>query len=193
MSNVTEFFSKRRVATVLSKTELFHFVVDKLFNDPEYIPAVADSTISINNASNNSNSHCSTAEVKEEAMRSYLQFLLDRTAVRKLQPCLKNLSLLSDSFDATATCDDSNSNYQKNEEDEENRQAVEEAVFMQAFIPSSLHDFSNPYAEADRLKSGQREPVFKAAMDSMLGITATSNNRNIGVTFNKLIIIDLHI
>jgi len=190
VSNVTEFFSKRRVANVLSKTELFHFVVDKLLNDPEYTPPAATdigalSSISTNNVINNSNSHCSTAEVTEETMKSYLQFLLDRSAMRKLQPCLKNLTLLADSFDTTATCNDSNNNYNKNEEDEENRQAVEEAVFMQAFIPSSLHDFSNPYAEADRLKSGQREPIFKAAMDSMLGITTTaSNSNNIGVALS---------
>jgi hypothetical protein len=64
-----------------------------------------------------------------------------------------------------------NSNAQ---EAEENRLEIEEAVFMQSYIPTSLHDLANPYMEADRLRTGQREPSFQAAVNRMLGAaTAT--------------------
>ena len=46
---------------------------------------------------------------------------------------------------------------------------IEEAVFMQSYIPTSLQDLANPYMEADRLRTGQREPSFQAAVNKMLG------------------------
>ena len=51
----------------------------------------------------------------------------------------------------------------------ESKEAVDEAVFMQSYIPTTLHDINNPYAEMDRIQSGQREPVFEAAIRGMLG------------------------
>ena len=47
---------------------------------------------------------------------------------------------------------------------------------MQSYIPTSLHDLANPYMEADRLRSGQREPSFQAAVDKMLGATKTQTH-----------------
>ena len=55
------------------------------------------------------------------------------------------------------------------QEEEDNRLEIEEAVFMQSYIPTSLHDLANPYMEADRLRTGQREPSFQAAVNKMLG------------------------
>lgn len=52
---------------------------------------------------------------------------------------------------------------------------VEEAVFMQSYIPTSLAEFSNPVAEKVRLESGQREPVYEAAVRRMLGKAGASS------------------
>ena len=40
---------------------------------------------------------------------------------------------------------------------------------MQAHIPSSLSEFSNPIMEKARLERGQREPVYAATVSRMLG------------------------
>lgn len=47
-------------------------------------------------------------------------------------------------------------------------QQVEEAVFMQTYIPTSLQEISNPYAEADRIAKGKREKGFADAVKRMI-------------------------
>jgi RIO kinase 1 len=62
----------------------------------------------------------------------------------------------------------------KDEEDreanrDEEKLAVEEAVFMQTYIPTSLNEISNPYAESERIAGGNREKAFADAVKSMIG------------------------
>lgn len=47
--------------------------------------------------------------------------------------------------------------------------AVEEAVFLQSHIPTSLAEINNPHLELRRLEAGQREGAFAAAVEGMLG------------------------
>jgi hypothetical protein len=54
-------------------------------------------------------------------------------------------------------------------EEYRNRAAIDEAVFLQSYIPTSLHEFSNPQAELKRLQAGQREQVYESAIKDMLG------------------------
>ena len=45
---------------------------------------------------------------------------------------------------------------------------IEEAVFLQSYIPTSLNEISNPLAEMARLQQGLREPVYEATVRGML-------------------------
>jgi RIO kinase 1 len=89
-----------------------------------------------------------------------------------------NLESKNNDVDTNGDSDIERQNRKRQEE--EGRREVDEAVFMQAYIPTSLHEISNPYAEMDRIKSGQREPGFEAAVNRMLGGTVvTIPNTNI--------------
>eukprot|EP00600_Ochromonadales_sp_CCMP1393_P011723 CAMPEP_0175011502 /NCGR_PEP_ID=MMETSP0005-20121125/8726_1 /TAXON_ID=420556 /ORGANISM="Ochromonas sp., Strain CCMP1393" /LENGTH=689 /DNA_ID=CAMNT_0016267509 /DNA_START=37 /DNA_END=2106 /DNA_ORIENTATION=- len=66
---------------------------------------------------------------------------------------------------------------------------VEEAVFMQAYIPTSLSDLlqgGNPQEELKRLQTGQREPIYASALQGMLAgdNVNTSNSSNINNNSN---------
>ena len=111
--------------------------------------------------------NCSVAIVEEGRMREYLDFLMAKVSVRRTIPLVNELSLNESGRDV-----DGRTEQENEEEVEENRLLVEEAVFMQSYIPVSLHEISNPYAEADRLRAGQREPAYQAALHKMLGTTS---------------------
>lgn len=53
-------------------------------------------------------------------------------------------------------------------EDEQHKREVEEAVFMQSFIPTRLDEIANPYEEMRRLQAGGREKAYEAALLGML-------------------------
>jgi RIO kinase 1 len=55
---------------------------------------------------------------------------------------------------------------------------IEEAVFLQSYIPTSLSDISNPQKEMNRLKGGEREPVYEAAVRKMLGVNVGPDSSN---------------
>ena len=54
----------------------------------------------------------------------------------------------------------------------EHAEQVDEAVFMQAYIPTSLNEFSNPHQEKARIDAGHREQAYEIAIRSMLGDSA---------------------
>jgi RIO kinase 1 len=194
VSNVTDFFSKRGLPNALTRTELFNFIVDKEFSDPDYLvkwrcegEALTSSESCKETVQGESNSRSAPARLGMEEMRAYLSFLMSVSGSRRSsKPTQLNRETarqrggpdelegggedeMVDSADVNNTTRDALNAAQEEEEEEEGRRQVDEAVFMQAFIPSSLHDFSNPYAEADRLRRGMREPVFEAAVSKMLG------------------------
>jgi RIO kinase 1 len=47
---------------------------------------------------------------------------------------------------------------------------IDEAVFLQSYIPTSLHEFGNPHKELSRLQAGQRETIYEDAVNKMLGL-----------------------
>ena len=63
---------------------------------------------------------------------------------------------------------------------------VQEGVFMEAHIPRSLHEFSNPVREMQKLKTGQRETIFTDAVQNLLGGSTISTNDN-KVEGNKVV------
>jgi len=73
---------------------------------------------------------------------------------------------LGDLSDSNAVVNDSDS--EAHDEIEE-RRLIDEAVFLQSYIPRSLHEFSNPVAEMNRIAKGGRERVHTDAIRSMLG------------------------
>ena len=69
---------------------------------------------------------------------------------------------------------------------EEFDESVEEAVFMQTYIPTSLNELSNPHQEISRLQAGQRERMYEAAVRNMLSpptdtTTTTTKSRPITI------------
>ena len=63
---------------------------------------------------------------------------------------------------------------------------VQEGVFMEAHIPRSLHEFSNPVREMQKLKTGQRETVFTDAVQNLLGDSSITSNGD-KITISKVI------
>lgn len=51
---------------------------------------------------------------------------------------------------------------------ESNESEIQEAVFLQSYIPSSLNEFSNPVVERNKLEKGQREVAYTSAINQML-------------------------
>jgi RIO kinase 1 len=49
-----------------------------------------------------------------------------------------------------------------------NESEIQEAVFLQSYIPSSLNEFSNPATEKNKLEKGQREAAYTSAINQML-------------------------
>lgn len=47
---------------------------------------------------------------------------------------------------------------------------IEEAVFLQSYIPTSLSDLNQPHLELARLQKGGREPIYAQAVQRMLGV-----------------------
>lgn len=93
------------------------------------------------------------------------QFITSDTLLSPCESVDELSAKLKDSLRAQEVEDDRCLN-----EDEENEEEVANAVFLQSYIPSSLSEFSNPVAESEKLKkSGQREQIFKVAVNRMLG------------------------
>jgi RIO kinase 1 len=104
VANVTDFFARKGL-TVLSKTALYHFIVEKSPN---------------------------SRKSAEDRLEELLQQVVGAG------------------------------------EEDEAQQELEEAVFMQAYLPTSLGEISNPYAELQRMQAGQREKGYLDAVQSMI-------------------------
>lgn len=63
------------------------------------------------------------------------------------------------------------------EDHETEEKQIDEAVFLQAYIPSSLGEFSAPHLEKARLEAGQREAVVEAAVKRMLALEPEESNK----------------
>lgn len=79
-------------------------------------------------------------------------------------PPIDTTAVLEQAFDAFLKC--SNGLYATNQKS--SQQAVDEAVFLQSYIPTSLSDIAQPHVEKDRLQRGEREKAFETAIRAML-------------------------
>mmetsp|Transcript_34591 Transcript_34591/g.35270 ORF Transcript_34591/g.35270 Transcript_34591/m.35270 type:complete len:712 (+) Transcript_34591:100-2235(+) len=93
---------------------------------------------------------------------------------------LSIFSQLIDSSDIEVEND--KNNIESDTTDAEAAAEVDEAVFMQSYIPTSLQEFSNPIQESARLAQGMREPIYEAAVRRMLGASSSSRQPAVPVT-----------
>ena len=105
----------------------------------------------------NTNDEFSSAELLEAALEKALQAAEDGEEEGA------EVESLFARGDATGIMD-SDSNNQHAE-----KAKIDEAVFLQSYIPTSLHEFSNPHKEMTRLQAGQREAIYESAVNKMLG------------------------
>jgi RIO kinase 1 len=166
VSNVTDYFSKKSML-VLSKMDLFHFIVTKNLVEPSVLAAAGVKTETaellldkldelLENASMELNAEADLA-FAAVAVANQRGKAATSSAATNLLSELKSLSA-----------------YDQQELDNEALQAqqhrkdVDEAVFMQAYIPTSLNELGNPQEEMRRLQAGLRESVYASAVQNML-------------------------
>ena len=155
IANITDYFRKKNVFKLLSKFHLFQFITD-----PYLKPELKEASI----------------EVRTESLRQYVIELIDN---------FDNLKSFTNSnikdHDNSANIPPSDTlqhtvgdSYQDETQDGyeddscSDTSDVEEAVFLQSYIPTSLSEISNPHQEKARLDQGGREPVYAAAVQRML-------------------------
>lgn len=106
---------------------------------------------------------------RKDGIRCELQIGNSPEYVRKLREKLEELLTEEDISVAMMEEDEANGGEADSSMKRQNEQQVEEAVFMQTYIPTSLNEISNPYAEAERIAKGKREKAFADAVKSMIG------------------------
>jgi RIO kinase 1 len=174
LSNITDFFGKKGLTPLLSKVTLFQFIVNKEPMNP------------LNNVFyENPLEMIEKVEYQEylKKLENKLDLLLEDSAIAVSSSVnLQNFSV-SD-FNPLIEGGSSSSNFKNHEEMEkeavekaqrlEAQQEVDEAVFLQSFIPTSLNEIANPYKEIELLKGGQREKIYQDAVMNMLGSSVTN-------------------
>lgn len=137
--NVTDFFRKQG-AHVVSNFALFQFITTR------------------DAGRSDTNDEFASAELLEAALEKALQAAED--GEEEGGPEAESLFARGDAT-GIAESDDTNQHAEKAK--------IDEAVFLQSYIPTSLHEFSNPHKEMTRLQAGQRETIYANAVNKMLG------------------------
>jgi RIO kinase 1 len=158
VSNITEFFAKKGLH-VLTKLELFQFIQDKAPINPllnTYYESPADFVNLPEYQEYSKKLHQKFDEFMEESQRKE-----ERSAQ------------IGSSFKETEK--DSDNPHHDNQQAEEekqlekaNKQMVDEAVFLNSYIPTRLSEIANPYKEMEMLQKGGREMIFANAMKNMI-------------------------
>lgn len=193
VTNITEFFAKKG-CEVLSKMELFRYVTVKESLLPAELKTSVDSSASLEERFFH---YCleesSRKEIDKE--KEWMEYVR-QTAATSLGKSGKGNQVTPDGADDSDEEESDGEDSEESDEEVErqlesgvydydqnymvaeawkekqamieNKEAVEEAVFMQAYIPTSLHEFSNPYKENERLQTGFRENVVKNAILDMI-------------------------
>lgn len=150
VSNITEFFTKKGLFHLLSKIDLFQFIVNKNL--------ITNSRTGIENI--------------EEIKNKLNDLLLEN--VEKISKNINNIE-----NDENNEESELNENYEDinelNQNEEESKKEINEAVFMQTFIPTSLHEIANPQQEMQKIQAGKREPIFAAAIADMLAKSSSEH------------------
>jgi RIO kinase 1 len=152
--NISDFFSKKGMK-VLTDFMLYNFITEKNLYDMRAdlnimtITYQQMSSLKINEtAPIISNSYTSLYEYLSFLMESYHNYL--------------------DNYDEN--------DVQHYDETNHERQ-MNEAVFLQSYVPSSLMEISNPHEELKKMNSGQRESIFTKLIQNMI----VSENNDTGV------------
>lgn len=166
ISNITDFFRKRGIR-VLSNFNLFNFIVDVNLNTNAAPPTVSVAHplhATTPSTDQSSNDPCE--------LREYFQVLLESANTAGVLGSDNAMVRLSSAENlADNEYDDDNDDSSTDEE-----KLIEEAVFLQSYIPTNLSELgANPHQEMNRLKSGQREPVYELAVRKMLVDTNISS------------------
>lgn len=167
VSNVTDYFSKKNML-VLSKLELFNFIVTKNLVASAGTSASAPKqpeTVEELQARLDELLEKATVEANAEDDLAFeaTQARATSAAATSLVSELQGLSV----YDQEQVENEARAEIQ-------HKKDVDEAVFLQAYIPTSLHEIHNPAEEMRRLQSGKREPAYAAAVQNMLAPLASA-------------------
>lgn len=167
ISNVTDFFQKKGLR-VLSNYSLFQFITSKslIGNDVSYCDTKTEMQRVPSASSSGFSSIPSVSQPFDVLMEKFSE-VLDSGDIE--DPNLPEVNLsANDPFAAEAAVIEAIPD-DENEEEEEEGDDEDDAVFMQSYIPTSLHEISNPHQESMRILTGQRGVGYTAAILGMLG------------------------
>jgi RIO kinase 1 len=174
LSNITDFFGKKGLTPLLSKVALFQFIVAKE-------PVNPLNNIFYENPVEMIEKHEYQEYLKKLEIK--LDSLLEDSAINESENCFQNFSVsaLNSSLDGFSSLNLTQQEENKKQAEAEAQQRyeaqqeVDEAVFLQSFIPTSLNEIANPYKEIELLKGGQREKIYSDAVMNMLGGAPSSD------------------
>ena len=160
---MTDFFGKKG-CHVFSNFELFQFVTDKYLLSASGVPPAGEGV---------------------PALLVKAQECLDASTARREEEdlaCEAEAAARATSDAGTTGNGDTSTNAAAGAAAARSEEArIEEAVFLQSYIPSSLNEISNPMQEMARLQTGQREPVYASAVRGMLADSAVGGAAGGGV------------
>jgi RIO kinase 1 len=167
VSNVTDFFSKKGLQ-ILSKMSLFQYIIDK---EPMCPPGILSYSNDLGNTMTEDGQIISSKVDAADRLgqnkdfQSYLSNLQS-----KLDQMLEQTYIEAEEIEEAAKKLSSFGRHEEQftAEELQAKREVDEAVFLQAFIPTRLSEISNPYKELERLKAGGREKVFESAVMNMI-------------------------
>ena len=178
VSNVTDYFSKKNML-VLSKLELFNFIVTKNLvasastsaSAPKQPETVEELQVKLDELLEKATVE---ANAEDDLAFEATQARATSAAATSLVSELQGLS----TYDQEQVENEARAEIQ-------HKKDVDEAVFLQAYIPTSLHEIHNPAEEMRRLQSGKREAAYAAAVQNMLAPPASGGPETNGVETSK--------
>jgi RIO kinase 1 len=161
ISNITDFFRKKGMY-VLSNYDLFNFVTKLVLQSK----TVTSSTPK----NNNSNSEIESYDSDVFFMRNCLQEMLLESE--------RKADELDDEEEARKAEANNSDDYENDHfnNEKEDKAMIEDSIFLQSYIPTSLNEIANPQAEMLRMQKGGREKGYIAAVNRMLGGNDKDNN-----------------
>jgi hypothetical protein len=173
INNVSEFFKKNSVERVISNYQLFLFITVKELSS--LIPNLALL------------SSLKFPITHEDLKHMFIEYLdiVDDLGSHHVDPnhlimpngseksgSEKNKSVLNGVKEVNSSDDDDDDDdddgLEKEEEEEEIKRMLDEKVFINSYIPSSLHEISNPHQEMTKLVTGSRESYYVKAVSDMV-------------------------
>jgi RIO kinase 1 len=158
VSNITEFFAKKGLH-VLSKLELFQFIQDKMPINPlvnTYYESPAD--------------FVNLPEYQEYTKKLHQKFdeFMEESQRKEERSAQTGSSFRETEKDSDHPHHDNQQVEEEKQLEKANKQMVDEAVFLNSYIPTRLSEIANPYKEMEMLQKGGREMIFANAVKNMI-------------------------